>query len=62
MITLRDTVCAGLGSWYIHPVPSEGIVDAIRKKESTDVAHIIEVLAGTAKKSSPHCPRSCGDL
>ncbi|OBF79990.1 hypothetical protein A5791_09530 [Mycobacterium sp. 852002-51163_SCH5372311] len=45
MIALRDTMCAPLGRWYIHPVPSEWIVDDIRQQESTDVAHIIDVLA-----------------
>jgi hypothetical protein len=45
MIGLRDTMCAGLGKWYIHPVPSVWIVDDIRQQESTDVAHIIDVLA-----------------
>ena len=50
MIALRDTVCAGFGKWHIHPVPSEGIVDAIRRKEQCDkVADNIRALQGIAE-------------
>jgi Family of unknown function (DUF5995) len=49
-IAKRDAVSGMLGRWYLHPTPFGMVIDAIRKEESQDVAHNIEVLAGVAQK------------
>jgi hypothetical protein len=49
MISERDAGCAWFGNWYIHPVPSVPIIDAIREKECPDIAHNIEVLSERTK-------------
>ncbi len=53
VIKSRDGECAGLGRWYVDPVPFAGVIAAIRKPESKNVARNIKVLSGAAENLTP---------
>ena len=50
MIKQRDTGCAWLGQWYMHPSPFVQVINAIGKDESKKVAYNIKVLDEVAEK------------